>query len=63
MRPIFLAGLCRLLGFTASASAHDWYTGLISPTGKWCCNGRDCEAVDQRYNGESRRLELGIGGH
>ena len=63
MRPIFLAGLCWLLGFTTTASAHDWYTGLTSPTGERCCNGLDCEAVDQRYNGQSRQLELGIGGN
>lgn len=63
MRPIFLAGLCWLLGCTTTASAHDWYAGLTSPTGERCCNGLDCEAVDQRYNGQSRQLELGIGGN
>jgi hypothetical protein len=51
MRPIFLAGLCWLLGFDTTASAHDWYTGLTSPTGERCCNG------------QSRQLELGIGGN
>jgi hypothetical protein len=63
MRPIFLAGLCWLLGFTTTTSAHDWYAGLTSCTGERCCNGLDCEAVDQRYNGQSRQLELEIGGN
>ena len=29
----------------ASASAHDWYTGLRDGTGASCCGGRDCRPV------------------
>lgn len=44
------------------AVAHDWYSGLTSPTGERCCTGHDCQAVDQRYNPATHRLEIGIEG-
>ena len=52
---------CCLAGL-APASAHDWYTGLTSPTGETCCNGRDCQAVDERYDPQTQRHEIGIEG-
>ena len=32
---------------TGPAAAHGWYTGLVSPSGKSCCNDRDCHPVGQ----------------
>ncbi len=54
---VLLAGLA-----PAAAEAHDWYSGLRSPSGDRCCTDRDCQRVDHRYNPETRRLELGIEG-
>ena len=43
-------GLTVLVAKTAPSAAHDWYSGLVSPTGQRCCSGRDCVPVAHRYN-------------
>lgn len=58
-----LAGVPLALGLLAApAAAHDWYTGLASPSGERCCTENECEPVDHRYDPESHRLEVGING-
>jgi hypothetical protein len=56
---IALAALVMLPG---SAAAHDWLTGLTSPTGEPCCREDDCPAVDHRYDAATGRLEVAIEG-
>jgi hypothetical protein len=56
---IFIVTLC--VG-VSTASGHDWFEALKSPTGTRCCTDRDCEHADHRYNPQSHRLEIGIEG-
>jgi hypothetical protein len=51
LNPVHAAALMVLL--TANpAPAHDWYTGLQSPSGIACCNNGDCQRVGHRYSVE-----------
>jgi hypothetical protein len=55
--------LVAMLGMGVStASAHDWFGDLKSPTGERCCTDRDCRPADHRYNPQSHRLEIGVEG-
>lgn len=47
---------------SAPASAHDWYTDLVSPTGQSCCNGQDCEPAKIRQNATTGLEEVEVGG-
>ena len=40
------------------ARAHDWYTGLRSPSGVECCGGRDCRPVPFRVNPDTGQEEI-----
>jgi hypothetical protein len=40
------------------ARAHDWYTGLRSPSGVECCGGRDCRPVPFRLNPDTGQEEI-----
>jgi hypothetical protein len=44
------------------ASAHEWYSGLRSPSGVACCNERDCRPVPARVNPRTRREEIWANG-
>jgi hypothetical protein len=44
------------------ASAHEWYTGLRSPSGVTCCNERDCRPVASRVNPRTKREEIWANG-
>jgi hypothetical protein len=44
------------------ASAHEWYSGLRSPSGAPCCNERDCRPVASRVNPLTRREEIWANG-
>lgn len=50
-----------VLGVTATAASHDWYSGLIAEDGALCCNSRDCHPVGHR-NTQDKGLEIEIGG-
>lgn len=51
MRRTLIPTLLILCGmWVAPASAHDWYTGLKSPTGIPCCAKQDCESAQTRVN-------------
>ena len=56
---ILLVALCAGI---STASGHDWFSDLLSPTGVQCCTDRDCRPAGHRYNPQSRRLEIGIEG-
>ena len=53
-----------VLVVTASppVAAHDWYTGLRSPSGVDCCGGRDCRPVPYRLGPETGREEIEANG-
>ncbi len=46
----------------AGAHAHDWYSGLHSPSGELCCNARDCHPVPYRTNPATGREEIRANG-
>ena len=58
--PALTIGL--MLATAASATAHDWYTGLLSPSGLECCDDRDCRPVPYRLNAETGREEIEANG-
>jgi hypothetical protein len=42
------------------ATAHDWYSGLQTPSGVSCCNDGDCQRVGHRYSPENgHEVEIG----
>jgi hypothetical protein len=47
---------------TLPAGSHDWYTGLRSPSGAFCCNERDCRPVAYRINRVTKREEIQANG-
>jgi hypothetical protein len=58
--PALTIGL--MLATAAPARAHDWYTGLLSPSGLKCCDDRDCRPVPYRLNVETGREEIEANG-
>lgn len=46
----------------APAGAHEWYSGLRSPSGTPCCNDRDCRAVEYRVNPDTGNEEIRANG-
>jgi hypothetical protein len=53
--------LTTMLIVTAAPSlvgAHEWYTGLRSPTGVDCCGESDCHPVSYRLNPHTGRQEI-----
>jgi hypothetical protein len=50
------------VAFSVSAVAHEWYTGLRSPSGAPCCNERDCRPVAYRINPDTGREEINANG-
>jgi hypothetical protein len=46
------------LTLTSPSMAHDWFSGLYSPTAQKCCGANDCRPVESRYNAQSGQLEL-----
>lgn len=59
--PIVLAAA--ITAFVASpAAAHDWYSGLRSPSGMLCCNERDCHPVDLRVSPDTGQEEIRVDG-
>jgi hypothetical protein len=40
------------------ADAHDWYTGLHSPSGIDCCGRQECRPVPYRLNEETGQEEI-----
>jgi hypothetical protein len=50
------------LAAAAPAGAHDWYRGLVSPSGLECCDERDCRPVPYRLNAEAGREEIEANG-
>lgn len=65
-RPVgSLALLAAIVAVTlapAGAHAHDWYSGLHSPSGELCCNARDCRPVPYRTNPATGREEIRANG-
>lgn len=53
-----------LIAWLASAplEAHDWYEGLVSPSGIQCCNRRDCRRVSRRLDPATGDLEIEANG-
>jgi hypothetical protein len=49
-----------VIGLNAGpAPAHDWYTGLTTPTGQSCCHQGDCQPVGHRYTpGRGHEIEI-----
>ena len=63
MRSLFVLVVV-FVATAASASpavAHEWYTGLRSPSGAPCCNDRDCRPVAYRINPDTGREGLAPG--
>jgi hypothetical protein len=46
------------VSFRPLGRAHDWYTGLRSPTGVECCSERDCRPVPYRLNPDTKQEEI-----
>ena len=44
------------------AAAHDWYEGLMSPSGFSCCDEQDCHAVPYRLNTVTGEEEVKVNG-
>lgn len=52
LNPVHISLL--IIPFVASpAMAHDWYSGLQTPSGVSCCNDGDCQRVGHRYSAET----------
>jgi hypothetical protein len=52
LNPVHISLL--IIPFIASpAAAHDWYSGLQTPSGVSCCNDGDCQRVGHRYSAET----------
>jgi hypothetical protein len=58
MRLHVLTMICIATAAPSLGGAHDWYTGLRSPTGVECCGGRDCRPVPFRLNPDTRQEEI-----
>ena len=50
------------LAAAAPAGAHDWYKGLLAPSGIQCCDDRDCRPVPYRLNAKIGREEVEANG-
>jgi hypothetical protein len=50
------------LAAAAPAGAHDWYKGLLAPSGIQCCDDRDCRPVPYRLNAKTGREEVEANG-
>ena len=49
LNPVHVAAM--IISLTANpAPAHDWYSGLQTPSGVACCNDGDCQRVGHRYS-------------
>ena len=49
LNPVHVAAT--IISLTANpAPAHDWYSGLRTPSGVACCNDGDCQRVGHRYS-------------
>ena len=52
LNPVHIAMLVVPLS-AGPAAAHDWYSGLQTPSGVSCCNDGDCQRVGHRYSAET----------
>ena len=58
MRLYVLTAMLIAAAAPSLGGAHDWYTGLRSPTGIECCGERDCRPVPYRLNPDTRQEEI-----
>jgi hypothetical protein len=59
---VLIAVIVAPVASSMPASAHEWYSGLRSPSGAPCCNERDCRPVASRVNPLTRREEIWANG-
>ncbi|WP_159718252.1 hypothetical protein [Geminicoccus flavidas] len=62
MRMTRLAGALLPLLVAAPAGVHDWYQGLMSPSGFAYCDWQDCHAVPYRLNAVTGEEEVKVNG-